>query len=286
MSKFDEIDCNKLVIDRFNNNNFGNTVYVKYEVNKSYKQPIRVVLPKMRSPFGAKESDVTPGKIKMQIGFDGLEEETPLGRKLAAAHKKMKEIDAKIIDLLINKKECNLTGKSHEEVEEMFRGAVQESKSISKGTVYPDKIVLRLQKAFKIIDGKRIETEGFQSMRNTPFLKDASGNEITDVTFDNIADIIPPGSYVKPVIELSYVFITLKNKKPYEINSIWTLVHGIVVPGSAPTGFLMPIDDDEELKSENEDQKKRLFSETCYGGYPNDNESKKVKQEEEEEEDE
>ena len=285
MSKFNEIKPDQLFIDRVVNNTFGNMIYFKYDTQKKY--PLRVVLPKMKAPFGAANSDKFPGTVKLQLGFDGMGEDTPLGRKMQEAHEKMREIDDKIVQLLVSRsKDCFLAEKSADYVNELYnRRTIQKSVS-EKGVEYPDKISLRLQRAFKIVDGRKISEDTFQGMRNTPFLVDAQGEEIKDVTLDNIQDKIPRNSFVKPVVELSYAFAAIKSKKVTELNVVWTLEHAIIIPGPPPTGFKIDLEEDDEYcQSEVNDNNNPKKRSAPYGGYKSEATSyKEMLQDDDEEE--
>ena len=203
---------------------------------------LRVTLPEMNAPFGAGpgRTEKTKNKYSMGLSFEGLEEDTKRGQRMARAYNKMVEIDNKISDLVLaekdrffkDTKETKVKGKivpgaSDDEIRKRYNSFIHPGKEEK----YADRMYPALQlptakeaDVLKLTGEERAEyLKTFKTMgKDYPLLVDNDGNPI-HVTIDNLKDVIPWRTNIKPVLEFAYLW----DAGQKEINPVWTFIHGL-----------------------------------------------------------
>jgi len=260
--RVEKIDVNKLELqfpsEIQTKNTTGFYVRVSYD-----KRRLRMKLPPVMAPYGAGTQQASPNKYSIGITFEGMEEkENDRARK---AYNALVAINERFRELMMEHKES------------FFKDAVQDSKdgkkTKSKGsTSVPDEVFNQLianrYKSFlrerddngdimylnitrrklkkKEEDNYTPEekeeiAKRFETMGDYPLIIDEDGNAI-DVTIDNIRDVIPWGTKVKPVIDFLYFWVT-----PEKVHPIWSMVYGWRMSTGVTRKFnIMKDSDDEE----------------------------------------
>lgn len=228
-------------------------------------QRLRIVMPEMKAPFGAGPGRTaeTANKFSMGISFEGMNDESDKkrARRLRRAHEKAVEIDNKIETLILDMKEsfwkdAKKKGITEETLRSRYKNFVRTHEDENK----PDMMYLSLQpRSLKQLrepvlnkmseEAREDWVRHFKSMPNYDFLIDDKGNAI-ETNIDNISEVVPWGSFVKPVIEFAYLTVVSDNVFP-----VWTLVHGLLSSTNHAKNFdLRRMDDsDEEDGSRDED---------------------------------
>src|SRR6478609_3834974 len=226
--------------------------YVKVRHNK---QNLRVVLPTVLAPYGAGLQKDTVNKYSMAIGFDETENDDSDGRKVKAAYNMLVAINDRIRQLMMDNRDSFFKDASkkdpkkktpilsdellaarykdflrpREEQADMMYVAIQTRKPNRKNM---DKLT-----AEEIAElGKQ-----FVSLSDDyPLLVDNEGTPI-EVNVENLKDVIPWGTRIRPVIELAYLWVTSEKVYP-----VWTFVHGLRVSSGPSKSFNILKDDDSD----------------------------------------
>jgi len=270
MSYSDPIKVSEVQIDKIDlqfpkegatKNGNGMFVYPKHN-----KQKLRIILPTLTAPYGAGPQKDSPKKFSMAIAFDGMENGDKNGRSVKEAYDVLTAIDNRMRELMMEKRE--LFFKDATKVDGAKKDAKKKGVGLSDELLairYKDFIRsrdeqsdimylgLQTRKASKkdIEDKKftadeiaQLERE-FVSLPGYPLLIDSEGHPIP-VNVDNIKDVIPWNTRIKPVIEFAYLWVTSEKVHP-----IWTFVHGARKSTGVSKGFNILKDDDDEEEEEN-----------------------------------
>jgi hypothetical protein len=264
------------------------------------KVKLRAIMPTMLAPFGAGTQKENANKYSMAISFEGMDDDTPLGNKLKRAHSKMQQIDDRIRELMMENKELffkdvkDAAGKK----DPKKKGGVLDDNIIqarynsflrSKDDM-PELMYLAMQTvripdkdATKYTEEEKVAmTKRFTGIPNYDFLVDNDLNAI-DINTDNISDVLPWGSRIKPVIELSYLWVTKDRCYP-----VWSFVHGLLVSDGKQNVFdIRRYDDDEDApRDEDETNERREDDEDAMDEDARDDGDGNEEEEDEEEEEE
>ena len=250
-----KIDVNKLTLDippvgdTKRTIKTGTFVKVKHD---GRKENLRFLLPTMKTPLGARPRADYPDKISMMLSFQA--DNTPVGSKVKKANAKMLAIQDKIRSMMLENKEA------------LFKDA--KKKGVTDKTlierfakfVYSDEEKKYSDSMFVNLDPRRLtddEKESlspsdqaeivnrFDSMRNHHFLVDNEDNAV-DIHKKNVNEVIPPGSEVRAVIELSYIWVGNDGK----FTCHWKVVHMLLVSTGAPQQFDIHRDDSSDDEAE------------------------------------
>jgi len=256
--KVENVNINKLEL-RFpkkeSKNPNGSVCYVYHDNAK-----MRLIMPTMSAPFGAGTQKKNESKYSMAISFEGMDADTAAGRKLRRAYDKMQQIDDRVRDLMMEHKETlykdvkDAAG-TKKDPKKKGSGPISDElvqlryeSFIKPGKDMPDLMYLSLQTArvpekdaAKYTEQEKAEMEKrFAGMPGYDFLVDNDGNAI-DITTENVTNIIPWQSRVKPVIELAYCWV-MKDK----FYPIWSFVHGLLASNVKERSFDIRREDDDE----------------------------------------
>ena len=180
-----DLDVNQIAFSDFKKK--GNDNYL---INLSYnKKKIYFQMPSMQTPFGV--TDFTNDNIKkfcLNLSFFGEK----YNSDIAKVKDIFTELDEMIYDNFIDNEDwLEIANLTNEEVKFAQVKTIKES-----GNNFPDYLNLKL-----LMDYKRSEIK--------TKLFDDNRTEIR-VTCDDIADIIPPKSYVKTIVEITGIWIYKK----------------------------------------------------------------------------
>lgn len=213
---------------------------------------LEVILPEMDATFGAKIlTDF--GKITLPLSFNGMDQETSRGLRLRRAHTKLIEIQQKIRDIIMKSPADFFKDKKKPEIyNERIKDFIVPSVS-KEGKVYADVFRLEIQKAISNDPNKspeelEIARKEFVSMKDAPLLKDKAKNALV-VNQDNVEQVIPWGTRIKPVVSFAYLWIMGSDQK---CTPKWFLIHGLITSDQKKTQIdLNPDepDDDEEMEA-------------------------------------
>ncbi|KAJ3384540.1 hypothetical protein HDU80_000909 [Chytriomyces hyalinus] len=229
----DEIDVSKIdiVLPKKESNQNGRMFYVTYDRNK-----LRVILPELTAPFGAGNSEKYPDKYSMCLAFDGAEEASARGQRLQRANLKMRAINERVLQLVLEKRDIIFKDKKKVSDEILVN---RYKPFVISDDDKPDRMYLTLQRkkvtdAFKWTEAERVEQgKQFVSLNGYSFLIDRTGNEIS-VNSDNIRTVIPWGSRIKPVIEFAYLWVLGSSQDCFPV---WTYVHGLLTTSQQANSF-------------------------------------------------
>lgn len=249
----EEINVDKLELKPPKTEKVGGVAGKMYHVFHNNVR-LRAIMPEMLAPFGAGNSKDYPDKYSMGISFEGMDEDTPRGRRLKRAHSKAVEIDKKILELIMENKDllfkdAKKKGVTNDILRSRYKSFINSYDDEKKA----DRMYLSLQPRRikdedlpKYTEEQRLEiTNRFQSMPKYDLLKNAEGP--LDITKDNVKDMVPWGSRVKPVMEFAYLWVTSDKCYP-----VWSLVHGLLVSTNAGQHYEIRADDDDDDEESDE----------------------------------
>ena len=236
------------------NETYGRICYIFHN-----KQKFRVILPEMNAPFGAGpgRTELTANRYSIGLSFDGMNEDSKRGQRLARAHQKIAEIDQRISDMIMERKDVFYkdTTKGKKAVNDEVIRARYKNFLYSSGDDHPDRIFpsLQLPKPQEA-DKLKLTSEDREQFLKTfktlgkqyPLLYDEKGNAVI-VTTDNVTDEIPRATRIKPVIEFSYLWFRAGD---VGANPALTFIHGLRCSDISKTTFNIRADDDEEMEEQ------------------------------------
>lgn len=235
----------------------GFIVYVKHN-----KQKLRTILPTVIAPYGAGPQRDSPNKYSMAIGFDEMEDDTPEGRKVKAAHDMLSAINDRIRKLMMDNRELFFKDTTKKDpktkkllVTEEFLAARyrdylrqrEDQADIMYLGIQTRKVSKKDEGKLTAEDAAEIEKQFVSMSSQHPLLVDNEGNPIP-VDIENIKEVIPWGTRIRPVIELAYLWVTSDKVYP-----IWTFIHGLRVSAGPSKNFNILKDDDDEDEERMED---------------------------------
>lgn len=231
----DQIDLEKITIRKPTANNktgakkYGEILNIQYN-----NGPLRIMLPEMVMPFGAKLSELN-NKIRAGVTFD---ESKPESKKLRDFFKRFEDrIQRAILEVGPNMypKDKAYKKTPPENIKQRFKGIIK-SGTDDEGNPYPERIDLILPR-FKNDPNK------FQPIKGKPFIVDKKDKEIP-TTVDTIGEILPRGTRIRGVIEAAYVFA--KEVSPFETTIAFNLVHAMRTASQDKPSWSLKADDDSE----------------------------------------
>ncbi len=186
---------------------------------------LKILLPSLRLPFGAKLWDANANKVAFALSFN---EEDPEEK---AAFNKLREIDERILTLAVENRrklwpKTYTTAKEPKEAEmakirEDIRakvGASAEAKSGPDGQSYGVLLNVKIRRNNAnpdVLDGVNHKQTGMQPLS----VKMVETNEKVVVNMSNVFSILRPGSRMQPVIEASFFFVNAMGSA----NMVWRL---------------------------------------------------------------
>lgn len=236
--------------------NKGMFVYVKHK-----KQKLTVVLPVVTAPYGAGPQKDSDGKFSMGITFDEQDENTKEGKKVKKAYEKLVAINDRCRELMLEHKDSFFSPpkKKDKEISPEIAHKMTAAKYadfLRSRDEQSDIMYVALQKR-RIKDDEQhkysqeeiaqIEKE-FISLPRRPLLVDNNGEPLP-INVDNLKEVIPFGTKIKPVIEFAYLWSTEEKVYP-----VWTLVHGGRISTGVSGTFDILKDDDDEEEEEDEEE--------------------------------
>ncbi|RKO94394.1 hypothetical protein BDK51DRAFT_30050 [Blyttiomyces helicus] len=248
------------------------------------KQKLRIALCEMTLPYGAAPQKDYPNKYSMTLTFEGMKEDSKRGQRISSVHNMFVALDEAFQKLMMAKK-AEVFPKDHKKVSDAVLTSRYNNFIVSSDDkTKSDKMYLNLQTnrendkkyAAPSSEEKLEFLKSFKSLQGYPFLINREGEEI-NVTTDNIKDVIPWGTTIKPIVELAYCSVAVDKFYP-----VWVFVHGLVVNlPSTKRIHLRPddedmIDDESAKRAKNEDAGDQSLNEEV--------EYEDVEEEEEEEE--
>jgi hypothetical protein len=267
--KVQNIDVNQLELqfpkgESTNKNGFF--VHVRHN-----KFRVRTLLPDLKAPYGAgPQKDLAKNgeqKYSMGICFDGMETDSKLGIKIGNAHAALERIQDKLKELMIEHREAFFKdAKPKSKKEKPLSDEVLEARFKSFLRIREDRsdiMYLSIQRRrVKKEDEDKLTpeeksaiTRQFSSLAGYPLLVDKDGH-VLEVDTDNIKDVIPWGSVIRPIIELAYLWVSTAN---LTVQPVWTFIHGArISTGPQKTFDILRADtdsegEDEETKMERSD---------------------------------
>lgn len=287
--KYTDVDINKLELQFPKEGGAakanGQFIYVKHQ-----KQKLRVLCPTLTAPYGAGRQKENQSKFSMAVAFDGSDKDedslTPMEKKAVACHKVLTAISNRIKQLMMDnrelffkdakkdpKKKSNLSDELLAARYKDFMRQRDEQSDMMYLGIQTRKVSDKDKKDGKYTADEIADLEKrFVSLPNYPLLVDNEGNPV-DITVDNISEVIPYGSQVRPVMELAYLWVTSEKVYP-----IWTFVHGLRVSTGPSKSFnILNEDDDEEEGDQMETEENNEEN-----GEENDGDSNDTVEEEEE----
>jgi hypothetical protein len=231
-----------------------NGFFVRVRHNKT---TLRAVLPDVISPYGAGPQKDFGNKYSMGICFDGMEKDDSNGKKIKVAYKTLEAIQERLKGLVLENREAFFAdaGKPKRKTDKPLSDDTIESRYrifLRPREDRTDIMYLSLQRCrvkkeeedTLTQEEKDAITRRFSSLKNYPLLVDHEGH-VLEVTTDNLREVIPPGSVVRPIIELSYLWVSTSSKT---VQPVWTFIHGarMSIGPSKVFDILHQDDDDEE----------------------------------------
>lgn len=227
--------------------NYGFTFSVQYNGGRFP----HVIMPNLTIPTGVKrfvdKAGSKPDDFQAFFSFDGYEASTPRGERLRKAFDKCQKIDERILKLMkdvaqgpdgrkLFPKDAKYNAAN---IESRFKPFV--SKYINPaGKEFADSFKCQLQRS---ADNQEV----FATIGKSPFIVDANKQDL-QVNTENVDDILGRGCVVKPVIQLSYIFVA-GSAQSYSITQRWRMYHGILVKEAEKQSFddVIPDEDDENV---------------------------------------
>ncbi len=254
----EDIDVNKLDIrppKKEGSSKFGLKFHVFHDNAR-----VRIVLPEMIAPFGGGASKDYPDSYNVGLSFEGMDQEDRRGERLRRAHAKFTEINDKLRELMIQKKDMIFPKDGKKKVENSVLASRYQN-FIRSSETRPDLIYFRLQnrmikdedKAKMSDEEKELASKQFQPMLGFPHLLIDNDKKPIDITTENVRDVLPYGSRIKAIVELAYLWA-----KTDKLNPIWVLGTARRISTVNAQNFEIERDSDaeeeeEEVEEENED---------------------------------
>lgn len=197
------LDLEKITLRPPEKNKWGVKSFLNYN-----RGPTRIVLPALRTPFGAKIGAAEYGsKIEINLAFDDIENNP----ETRAAFEKLEAVDERIKQQVREHLAAffpKLNNISPDEVDKRYKSIIQ------RDAGYPPRIKLYIESDLE-------NPERLLSMIGKPLLKGYDGSEIP-VTRSTIPSIIPSNSIIRSVIEVAHVFASPGRG---EVSVKWRLSH-------------------------------------------------------------
>lgn len=244
-----------------NKNVDGESSYINYGPYKGY---VRVQTPWMMAPYGASVSNQKQvdmeGKAKkfsLELSFLGMED----NEKIKQLKEMLDNFDNRVFEVA---KESKWMGKCDDPVlDSKHRKSVKFSfDDDGEPKPYPP--------TFRMNIPKNYSTGNFETKFYTK-----SGEQLNDVTENNISDIINKGSKVRAIAECKGVYFTGREK----FGTSWRLLQVQVEPNQKELKeCAFTPDSDEEDEGETQNKNENEMEETSNSSYEevNDTESEKV----------
>ncbi|KAJ3230662.1 hypothetical protein HDU81_004322 [Chytriomyces hyalinus] len=248
----DDVDVNllELVLPKKESSQNGRMFYIYHNGKK-----LRVILPTLVLPYGAGSSEKFPDKFTMCASFEGMEKtDEKQGQRLKRANDKLKAINDKICQLIMDKKDTVFKDKK-KVTNEILVNRYKPFIVTEDGN--PDKMYFKLQQkrvnekdAIKMTESQKAEhMKQFVGLPEHGFLIDAKQNQV-QVNTDTIRNVIPWGSRIKPVIEFAYLWVSGANQDCFPV---WTFIHGMLVSTASLNNFALKADESDEENDENDE---------------------------------
>jgi hypothetical protein len=251
----DDINVNSLTIvepEKQKDEAVGKMFYVNHKNVK-----LRVMLPEMEAPFGAGpgRTSLTANSYSIGLTFKGMDADTKRGRRLARAHEKLKAIDKKIEDLIVENKEkffkdCRGKKKVDENTIRNDRWKpfvfVNEDENKPKADrIFPALQLNNVQMAEKeklTGEDKERYLKTFKTIKKDyPLVVDVDGTQHF-VNTENVTEILPSNVVVKPILELSYLW----DKAQEKVSPRWSMIYALRTSNGGAKPIEIHRDSDDE----------------------------------------
>ena len=224
----------------------GKLIHLTYKKVKT-----QIVLSEMDCPYGAGNSEKFPDKYTMALSFQGLSEDSSRGRRLKKVNEVMHAIDDRLLELITQNTAMLFKDKgkpSKEIIASRYQSFIvnkNEDANREFDIIYASikqRPIPKKEVATMTPEQKELYQKEFQSKRGHPLFVDVDGKPI-ECTVDNLKEVIPWNSRVKPVLEFAYLWVMGSTQF---CHPVWQLVHGLRVSTSVTDKCLIRPDDDEE----------------------------------------
>jgi hypothetical protein len=222
---------------------------------------LEVELPEMQAPFGAKIMRDFGIKVSVPLSFSGMEERTQRGNRLSLVHQKLIEIQDKIRTLLTSKPgevfdDFKKKKLSQETLNERVKNFIVPSVGKKDGKIYADLFRTEFQvKKPNDEDAKTKTVEELDEMKKQ-FISKLGKNLIHDrdnnpisCTVDNVEQVVPWGTKIKPVVQFSYIWYA---KASNECTTKCFIVHSMKIAETVRPAFKLGPDTYSDEKQETE----------------------------------
>ncbi|RKO89972.1 hypothetical protein BDK51DRAFT_25470 [Blyttiomyces helicus] len=236
--KYTDIDVNQVELVAPKNSEVGKPRL--YQVLHK-KQKLRITLCEITFPYGAASQKDYPNKYSMTLDFEEKNENSKRGNRIASVHNMFVALDEAFQKLMMAKK-SEIFPKDHKKQFDAVLSSRYKNFIVSSDDKTKSDKMDTDERYSTLSSDQEVEfLKSFKSLQGYVFLINREGNPV-NVTTENIKEVIPWGTTIKPIVELAYCYFAVDKFYP-----VWVFVHGLVVNlPSTKRIHLRPDDDDDD----------------------------------------